>query len=337
MTRSGFLFYVIDVCFHPFQNYRRYKGMIREKDFAYDPSRPDDCKMEYYYNPELLEDAKKNGKKLPVVLNIHGGGFVKGDKKHRHSLCKRYAHNGYFVVNINYGLGPKDCYPQGVIDCANALNYLEKTAEDYPIDLKRVCVTGDSAGAYCATYLTAMAYSEGLCEKIGAPEIKVKPAVLASFCGPYDLVTSITTVKLPFGLLWDIGRCFLGFEFGLKKDYSNIYDYPYINEICPSNLVNSNWCPTFLVMSKKDIFCKGQGEILEKLLKDANVEVESFSSEKMMDNHCFHLDMYKKISENCYKQVFAFLDKHLKGESAAEVAPAEEAVIEEVAAAADAE
>jgi len=302
------------------QNYRRYKNMVRTEEFAYDDNRKETCTAEYYYDPELL----KSGKKLPVVVNIHGGGFVKGDKCHRHSLCKRFAKHGYFVMNINYALGPKEPYPQGVIDCANALNYLKKTAEEYPIDLNNVCITGDSAGAYMATYTVALANSKELRDSIGAPEVTVKPTLLVSFCGPYDLIASVTTVKLPFSLVWDIGRCYLGMDLGLKKDFSNMNTYDKLKEICPSNYVNSDWCPSYLVMAEKDIFCKGQGDILEQLLKDNNVEVASFRSKKFLDNHCFHLDMYKKISKNCFKDVFRFMDAHMKKENA-EVTAIEEA------------
>ena len=308
MTRSEFLFTAIDVLFHPAQNYRRYKGIVKEKEFAYDESRPDECNGEIYYDPALLGE-----KKLPVVLNIHGGGFVKGDKKHRKSLCKRFAHHGYFTVNINYGLSPRRAFPVPLADCVNALNYLTVLAEKYNIDLDKVCVTGDSAGAYCATQLVSLANSEEQRAALNIPEFKVKPALLVSFCGPYDLIASIELTKLPFNLVWDIGRCYLGADFGLKKDFSNIKDYPYIKEICPSNFVNSNWCPSFLVMSKKDIFCKGQGEILAKLLIDAGVETETYSSTKFIDNHCFHMNMWTKPSKECFEKVFAFMDKHLKG------------------------
>lgn len=311
MTRSEFLFVIIDIMCHPSQNYRRYKGIVKSEEFVYDEKRPHACTAEYYYDPELI----KSGKKLPVVLNVHGGGFVKGDKKHRHSLCKRFAKHGYFVMNINYALGPKEPFPQPVIDGANALNYLEKTAEQYNIDLGRVCVTGDSAGAYMATYMEAMATNKALCEKIGAPEIKIKPAVLLSFCGPYDLMSCITDVKLPFHIVWDIGRCYIGKDFGLKKDLSNINDYKYLHEIAPSDFVNSDWCPSFLVMAEQDIFCKGQGDILEQKLKDNGVEVAAFRSTKIWDNHCFHMDMYKKISKECFRQAFDFLDAHLKTEA----------------------
>ncbi len=333
MTRSEFLFKVIDIICHPGQNYRRYPGIVQEEPFVYDETRPHACTAEYFYDPKLAD----SGAKMPVVLNIHGGGFVKGDKKHRKSLCKRFASHGYFTMNINYGLGPKDPYPAGVIDCMNALNHLVKTAEKFNIDLNRVCVTGDSAGAYMATYIVAMAANPALCEKIGAPKCIVKPALLVSFCGPYDLIAALSLTKLPFKLVWDIGRCYLGKDFGLKKDFSNLQDYKFIEEIGPIGFVNSDWCPSFLAMSEKDIFCKGQGEILEGKLKEAGVEVETFASHKFMENHCFHMDMYKKISKECFKKAFEFMDSHLKAEAPVEAQPAAEvsAPVEDVQETAD--
>lgn len=330
MTRSEFLFKVIDLMCHPGQNYRRYPGIVQEKAFVYDEARPHACTAEYFYDPKLVE----SGEKMPVVLNVHGGGFVKGDKKHRKSLCKRFANHGYFTMNINYGLGPKDPYPAGAIDCMNALNYLKKTAEKFNIDLNRVCVTGDSAGAYMATYLVAMAANPDLRATIGAPDCEVKPAALVSFCGPYDLVAALELTKLPFNLVWDIGRCYLGKDFGLKKDFSNLNDYKFLKEIGPTNWVNSDWCPSFLVMSDKDIFCKGQGEILEQKLKDCGVYVETFSSHKFLENHCFHMDMFKKISKECFKKAFVFMEERVKNGGTEKIMEAEAPVeaAEEVAA-----
>lgn len=309
MTRSEFLFAAIDVLFHPSQNYRRYPNIVREDDFAYDETKPDDCRAEFYYDPALIEKKAK----LPVVVNIHGGGFVKGDKCHRRSLSKRFASHGYFTMNINYTLSPKAYFPTALFEVITALNYLKNVEEKYNLDLSKVCITGDSAGAYLATHLVAVANSEELANTIGAPELIVKPSLLVSFCGPYDLAAALELAKLPFNLVWDMGKCYLGPEFPLKKDFSNIKDYKYLNELSPANYVNEKWCPSFLVMSDKDVFCKGHGDILKQKLLDNNVEVETFSSTKFIDNHCFHMNMFTKVSKECFKKVFEFMDKHLKG------------------------
>lgn len=311
MTRSELLFAFIDVAFDPLQNYRRYKGMAKEKEnFVYDPEFPDECAGEAYYDPELIGEGKPL---LPVVLNIHGGGFVKGDMRHRRSLCKRYAKHGYFAANINYRLSPKHKFPAAIIDCAKALNYLTALSAKYNIDLSRVCVTGDSSGAYYATQLVALDANPDLRARLGAPEIVVHPALLVSFCGPYDLPASISLTRLPFHLVWDIGRCYLDTDdFKLKKDFSNLSEYPDIPSVSPINWTNEKWPPTFLTMSEKDFFCKGQGELLNEKLVKSGIETRTFSSTKFFDNHCFHFNFWTKISKDCFRQVFEFMDSHLK-------------------------
>lgn len=310
MTRSELVFHVIDKALHPVQNYRRFKNIIKETDFVYDENYPEDCTCDIYYNPELIKT-----KKLPIVVNIHGGGFVKGDKKHRTSISGLYASKGYFVLNINYRLSPKAKFPSGIQDSVSAINYLGTLKEKYNIDLDKIVVTGDSAGAYYATMLVAVTHDEDLRDKLNCAQVKYKPACLVSCCGPYDLVSLITTVKLPFDFFWDVGTCLLGSDkFQLEKDFSNIEDYELLKELDPVSRVNENWCPTLLVISEKDIFCRGQGEILENKLKETGILVETFKSKKFVDNHCFHLDMYKSISRRCYKTIFEFMDRVLNKE-----------------------
>jgi acetyl esterase/lipase len=310
MTRSEFLFLAIDKLCYPSQNYRRYKDVTREKNIVYDSRYPNDCTAEIYYDPKLVGTDKP---KLPVVLNIHGGGFVKGDKSYRKSLCSRYAHHGYFVFNINNRVSPKYKFPDACIDCIHAINFLSELAGKYNIDLDKVCMTGDSSGAYFATQTVSLYASDEQRERIGAPAFTVKPALLVSFCGPYDLVKSISLTKLPFHVVWDIGRCYLDTPpFRLKKDFTNLGDYENLDCLSPINWVNRNWCPSFLVMSPKDVFCKGQGELLKAKLDVCGVENAVFSSTKFVDNHCFHLNFWTKISKSCFKAMFEFMDKHLK-------------------------
>ena len=75
MNRGEFVFKAIDILFHPFQNYINKEGVKCEKDIVYN-EKYERCKCDVYYK----EGAKEP---MPVVLNVHGGGFVKGDKKHR--------------------------------------------------------------------------------------------------------------------------------------------------------------------------------------------------------------------------------------------------------------
>ncbi len=298
MNRSEFLFAAIDVLFHPFQNYISKDGVKCVKDISYD-DRYDECKGDIYFKEGAVTP-------MPVIINIHGGGFVKGDKKHRKSISHLYADRGWFVWNINYRLSPKSVFPSIAEDCLNALNYLNVLKEKYDLNLDKVVLTGDSAGAYAATYVVAAITNEGLTEKLSLPKAEIRPAGLVSFCGPYDLLAALD-LKLPFGLVRSIGESFLGYKF--NKDYSNRVDYPFINEVGPSEFVNENWCPALLTMAKKDIFCAGQGEILYERLQKAGVPVREVHSTSFMDNHCYHFNFWTKTSKETMKAVYEFLDE----------------------------
>ena len=235
--------------------------------------------------------------------------------RYRKSLCKRYASHGYFVFNINYRLSPKYKFPSANIDCANAMNYLLVLAEKYNIDLNRVCVTGDSAGAHFASQIVAMYSDEKLCKAIGAPEIKVKPKVFLGFCGIYDIIQCINGVKVPFHIVWDTVRCYFKEDnFSLNKDFSNLNEIENLEYASPMNWVNDKWCPTFLAISGIDIFCKGQGELLKQKLDEYGVENDVIIANKSLDNHCYHFNYWTKSSKDCFKKAFEFLDKVLNAD-----------------------
>lgn len=310
MTRSEAFFKAIDVIANPFQNYKKFKAVKREKEtIVYDEEYPKDCVGEVLYRPELVGEGKPL---LPVVINVHGGGFVKGDKHYRRSVSALFADRGYFVFNVNYRSAPKYPIPAAMVDCAKVLNYIKVLAKKYNIDETKVVVTGDSSGAHYAGQMAALAYEPKLVERIGAPQVEVKPALFVGFCGPYDVPKTINFVKLPFHLLWDIGRCYFDQgDFKLKKDFSNIEDAPYIDCSNILNWVNKDWCPSFLAMSQKDFICKGHGELLKEKLDELGVENLTYSSTKFVDNHCFHLNFWSKASKEVFALLFPFMEEKL--------------------------
>lgn len=298
MSRSSILFKAIDIICYPGQNYKRFPGLTVVKNISYG---------EHCYNKgDIYYDKKFEGKKYPVIMNIHGGGFSAGDKSCRKSLSGYYASKGFFVWNVNYRLGPKEVYPTQAIDAANALNKILEFKDEYNLDMDKIIVTGDSAGAYLATYLVALSANPELADKIGAPRIKVNLRALVSFCGVYDFEETLKH-PIPLGMTKSIGQDFLGFKF--NKDLSNYVEYPMLVEASPCNFVNEKWPSSFLIMSEKDVFCAGQGEALEAKLQELGVPVRTYKTQKVLDNHCFHLDLYRKQSKLCLAEVFKFLEE----------------------------
>lgn len=86
---------------------------------------------------------------VPLVVFIHGGGFIAGDKRDMQvTVYWGLLNSGYAVASINYRLAPACRFPEPVRDCKQALRFLKATAGQYGIDPARIGVAGNSAGGY---------------------------------------------------------------------------------------------------------------------------------------------------------------------------------------------
>ena len=85
MNKAELVFKAIDVLGHAPQNAKSFDGITCIKDIAYGEA--DLQKGDLYFK----NDVNKSGEKKPIVLYIHGGGFIKGDKKHRVTVSEYYA------------------------------------------------------------------------------------------------------------------------------------------------------------------------------------------------------------------------------------------------------
>ena len=86
-------------------------------------------------------------------MQIHGGGWVIGDKREQGlPLLNHMAAQGWVCFNVNYRLSPGVAFPDHLVDLKRGLAWIKEHADEYGIDPDFVCVTGGSAGGH----LTAM-------------------------------------------------------------------------------------------------------------------------------------------------------------------------------------
>ncbi len=105
------------------------------------------------YYPKL-----SGGARLPVFLNLHGGGFVAGVPEHDDPYCRRLAHNlGCLVVNLDYALAPEHPFPAAPRQCFAVLEWLAQEAGQLGIDPWRMAVGGHSAGGNLAAAVARQA------------------------------------------------------------------------------------------------------------------------------------------------------------------------------------
>lgn len=116
------------------------KNQFREIAYGDDPLQ----KLDVY-----LPDEKQG--LLPVILMIHGGGFMRCDKHDFHLYPMFYAlERGFAVVAMNYRLSPKVVYPAHLTDVYAVLDWLGLHADDYGLDRRNVYLWGSSAGGHLA-------------------------------------------------------------------------------------------------------------------------------------------------------------------------------------------
>lgn len=101
--------------------------------------------------------------RLPVLLFLHGGGFVIGGLETHDSLCRQFAlHSGAAVVALDYRLAPEYRFPVAVDDSWAAMHWLASHADTLGLDASRLAVGGDSAGGTLAATCALHARDSGL-------------------------------------------------------------------------------------------------------------------------------------------------------------------------------
>jgi acetyl esterase/lipase len=94
----------------------------------------------------------------PVLLQIHGGGWVIGNKREQAlPLMTHLSARGWICVTANYRLSPKATFPDHLIDIKRALVWVRENIADYGGDPGFVAATGGSAGGHLSSLLALTA------------------------------------------------------------------------------------------------------------------------------------------------------------------------------------
>jgi len=123
--------------------------------------------VDIYMPPKGKKPAPK-----PLVLYIHGGGWVGGHTRHAGALgnfpeaLARLAGEGFVVASLEYRLAAEAPFPAQVQDARAALRYLKANAERYGIDPTRTGIWGGSAGGHLSA-LTAMSCGDASLDPAG--------------------------------------------------------------------------------------------------------------------------------------------------------------------------
>ncbi len=158
----------------PLQEKEPYQGVKVKRELKYGP---DERQALDVFAPESA------GAGRPVLVFVHGGGFVAGSKHAPDSpfydnVVLAAAREGIVGVNVEYRLAPQHKWPAGAADVGDAVRWVHENIAAYGGDPKRVYLMGHSAGAiHVASYVAFPEYQK-------ADGLGLAGAILAS--GLYD-------------------------------------------------------------------------------------------------------------------------------------------------------
>lgn len=184
------------------------------------------------YRPEGCGEEK-----LPVVINIHGGGLILGCKEFNRYFCANLCRMGYVVFSVEYRLVPDCTFFDQCRDVFRAMDTIGQVLEQYGGSPERIYGTGDSGGACLLTYCVAMQNSQALAKaaRVRPSELPVKALGLVSGMYYTDRFDSIG-LFLP--------------KYLYGPEYRKTKFAPYVNP--EHREVAGSLPPCFLVTSRKD-------------------------------------------------------------------------------------
>lgn len=212
---------------------------VLEKDVAYKMVADTAIKLDIYTNRDDSLRLK------PVVIFIHGGSWIHGDKNeiknsYRMALCNAFVNEHYAVLSVNYRLadGSKSTFDDELKDCRDAVKWVRRNASKYRFDSNRIGLWGTSAGAHLSM---VMGYQ---------PTDSTNVRFVIDNFGPANLNNLFMTDLTPLGL--GIARLALPKLYNERQLMMRIFYGDYCTRYSPVKMAGWYAVPTLIQHGDKD-------------------------------------------------------------------------------------
>lgn len=254
--------------------------ILRYDDISYGPHKVNVLDV---YRPKARE-----GESLPVIVSVHGGGWVYGDKERYQYYCMDLAKRGFVVVNFTYRLSPKHKFPCHLEDTVKVFEWVLQNGTSYGMDMDNIFAVGDSAGGNILSLFCTMCINPEYAAKYDfKTPTGFVPKAIALNCGVYDIELAKTgpaadTIKRLKDALPKKGT---PEEFHL---------------VSPVNHLTKGFPPCYIMTSNGD-FLKDQPKPFMKKLDELEVsyEYKFYGDENNILYHVFHLDVRNEMGKKC--------------------------------------
>lgn len=146
-------------------------------------------KFDLYY-------SKPGNKRNLLVIHIHGGSYMFGDKMDSYPLALEFLYEGFDFASVNYIVndGKKDTLDL-VKDCYTAIKYIVDHLKELDITYNNIAILGDSAGGHLALLISEIINNDNLREQLKFDKITTNLVATLLNCPVYDYEVSGYTMK----------------------------------------------------------------------------------------------------------------------------------------------
>lgn len=235
------------------------------------------------YRPKGTADDAK----LPVIVSIHGGAWVYGDKDRYQWYCMNLAQRGFVVVNFTYRLAPEFKFPASIEDTCAVFQWTVDHIAEYGGNADKIFVVGDSAGGHMLGILGCLCTNPTYAAKYDcAPPAGFVPTAIAINCGACRIVVSEDEADMTTGLM----SAYLP-EGGSEAE---------IDLINWGEYVTADFPPTYIMTADGD-FLHDDAEPLSKKLRELKVthELHIYGGIDEPLGHVFHCNMKTEEARRC--------------------------------------
>jgi acetyl esterase/lipase len=240
------------------------------------------------YLPEKIAQS------VPLLVFIHGGGWVGGSRDVYKYYTVRYAQKGYAAATVSYRFSGEAPFPAAVQDVKCAVRWLRAHADQYHIDPEKIAAIGGSAGGHLALMLGYSSAAAELDRSGGNQNVSSRVQAVVDFYGPYDLTTDLAKGADPV-------RSFMGGK--SFEDAPELY-----RRASPMTYLDKNAPPTLILHGTIDeVVPIEQSDRLAARLKELGVPCVY----ERVEGWPHTMDMAQPVNERCRFVMDEFLAKYL--------------------------
>ena len=213
-------------------------------------------KVSEKHTVHIYQLEPKNGRpeNSAMILNFHGGGFIKGRQTKDHLFCSQMAVDfNCLVWDVDYSLAPEYPYPTAVEESYAVAAYAFKHAQEYGVDATRIVLLGHSAGGNLVATV---------CLRAGETK-EFQPAAIVMEFFPLDLATDPATKPRAEGdMPAEVARTYNAFYCPAE-----LADTPYVSPIFATEAQLAGFPDTLIISAAKDSLCFEDEEFAMKLAR----------------------------------------------------------------------